>query len=396
MVRWFEHGVRALIFLLLPGLLTAAEPLRFDFRPRGNADGHPAYDAARGFGFEPGHPTRFSVRVAEGNHRVTLHFARSRDRGPVSVHFEQRRLFASAVPVGQRNAQTLTFIVNVRTPALVLPADAVGGTQVVLKPRETGSVSWDDRLSLDITPWRDALQAIEIEPADVPTLYLTGDSTVADLATAPSASWGQKITRYLDDRIAVANHADSGETLKSFVTGLRFAKVIENLRAGDWVMIQFGHNDQKAQWPQTYLAADTTYRAWLRTYIAEIRRRGATPLLVTSPERRNFDTQGRVRPTLADYATAMRAVAREDGVALLDLNAASVRIYEALGPALAPRAFADGGEDRTHHNDYGADLLARAAIEALRTANPALTAGLRDHVIAEAGRFDAAHPPLPE
>jgi lysophospholipase L1-like esterase len=89
------------------------------------------------------------------------------------------------------------------------------------------------------------------------------------------------LPRFFDDGIAIANHAESGETLKSFVTALRLDKLLSTLRAGDWVMVQFGHNDQKTQWPQTFADAATTYRSWLRTYIAEIRRRGATPILVT-------------------------------------------------------------------------------------------------------------------
>jgi lysophospholipase L1-like esterase len=160
-------------------------------------------------------------------------------------------------------------------------------------------------------------------------------------------------------------------------------------------MIQFGHNDQKTQWPQTYAEAATTYRAWLRTYLAEIRRRGATPLLVTSPERRNFDAHGRIVPSLGDYPDAMRAVAREEHVALLDLNALSVRVYEALGPDIAPRAFADDGRDKTHFNEYGADLLARCIVESLRAADPASTAGLASH-LAPLPRFDPDHPELPK
>jgi lysophospholipase L1-like esterase len=229
----------------------------------------------------------------------------------------------------------------------------------------------------------------------MPTLYLAGDSTVTDQAVAPGASWGQFLTRYFRDDIAVANHAESGESLKSFVTGMRLDKLLSKVAAGDWVMIQFGHNDQKTQWPQTHAEAGTTYRTWLRTYIAEVRRRGATPILVTSPERRNFDSEGRIRPTLAEYAEAMRIVAREDKVALLDLNASSMRIYEALGPAVAPSAFADGGNDKTHHNEYGARLLARAVIEALRTSDLTLTAGLPEHIAADAGIFDPSKPSSP-
>ena len=269
---------------------------------------------------------------------------------------------------------------NVRTAELApLPANATGGTKVALKPRELGSATWDDKLTWKSRVTRRCARCASSRWS-VPTLYLAGDSTVTDQGVAPSASWGQMLPQFFAPGIAIANHAESGETLKSFVTELRLDKLLSTLRAGDWVMIQFGHNDQKVQWPQTYAEAATTYRSWLRTYIAEVRRRGATPLLVTSPERRNFDEQGRIVPSLGDYPDAVRAVAREEGVALIDLNPLSVRFYEKLGPEVSPRAFADEGRDKTHHNEYGADALAGMVVEGLRAADPALTAGLERHL----------------
>jgi lysophospholipase L1-like esterase len=389
-----SRGAALALFLLLPIAASASDVRRFDFGKGGNAWGHPAYEATRGFGFEAD-TARFSVRVPEGNYFVTVKLGRTPGRTPITVKAEQRRVMRELEANGARR-QTITFVVNVRAPELpALPENAAGGTKVALKSRELGSPTWDDKLTLEFSPRDLPLQSIELAPAKMPTLYLAGDSTVTDQATAPSASWGQFLTRYFDDGIAVANHAESGESLKSFVTEMRFDKLLSNLRAGDWVMIQFGHNDQKAQWPQTYLEPATTYRDWLRTYVAEVRRRGATPILVTSPERRNFDTEGHIRPTLAEYAEAMRIVARERDVALLDLNASSIRIYEALGPALAPSAFADGGNDMTHHNEYGARLLARAVIQAIRTSDLTLTVGLVNHIAADAGSFDPSKPPLP-
>jgi lysophospholipase L1-like esterase len=219
---------------------------------------------------------------------------------------------------------------------------------------------------------------------------------VTDQAQSPAASWGQILPRFMSDSVAVANHAESGETLKSFLTELRFDKLLSTLAPGDWVMIQFAHNDQKTQWPQTYADAATTYRAWLRAYVAEVRRRGATPILVTSPDRRNFDTAGRIETTLGDYPEAMRKVAREEGVAVIDLNAMSRRLYESLGPEAAARAFADEGRDKTHFNDDGAYALARCIVEGIRAADPVLAGGLAQHLAADAGRFDPAHPdPIP-
>jgi hypothetical protein len=126
-----------------------------------------------------------------------------------------------------------------------------------------------------------------------------------------------------------------------------------------------------------------------------VRRRAATPILITSPERRNFDEHGRIVPSLGDYPDAVRAVAKEESVALIDLHAMSVRYYEALGPVVSPGVFADEGRDKTHHNNFGAYALAWMVVEGLRAADPAQTAALASHLAADAGRFDFSHPPKP-
>ena len=352
-------------------------PSDFDFKTGGNAAGNPTYDGARGFGFEPGASGRFSVRVPEGNHRVTLKLERSRAGSPMRVLAEQRRLMlVDSVDAGVHRS----FVVNVRTTTLPpLAPDATGGTRLALKPREIGSPTWDDKLTIEVGNAR--ILSLQVAPVDVPTLYLAGDSTVTDQAAPPAASWGQMLPLHFAPDIAVANHAESGETLKSFVTELRLDKLLSRLRSGDWVMIQFGHNDQKAQWPQTYAEASTTFRSWLRTYIAEVRRRGATPILVTPPERRRFDAAGHIVPSLGEYPDAVRAVAHEERVALVDLTPLSIRFYETLGPGNAPRAFADEGRDQTHHSEFGAEALAGFVVEGLLAADGTLTAGLEKHLL---------------
>ncbi|HEX6397777.1 MAG TPA: rhamnogalacturonan acetylesterase [Steroidobacteraceae bacterium] len=381
--------------LSLAALDARAAPMEFDFGPGGSASGHPAYDPQRGFGFDPGSAARFSVRLPEGNYRVTVSLGGGA-AGATTLLAEQHRLMLEDVRTTRRTSLERSVIVNVRTAALAAPPpNAPGGDTVRLKPREIGSLTWDDRLTLEFAGATPLVTALRIEPADVPTLYLAGDSTVTDQAVAPSASWGQMLPRFFAPDVAIANHAESGETLKSFVTELRLDKLLSNLKAGDWVMIQFGHNDQKAQWPQTYVEAGSTYRSWLRVYLAEVRRHGATPILVTSPERRNFDDAGHIVNSLGEYPQAVRDVAREEGVALVDLHEMSRRFYEALGPGLAARAFADRGRDRTHHDEYGAYALARMVVEGLRAADRRLLAGLDGHIAGDAGRFDPAHPALP-
>ncbi len=364
----------------------------------------------RGYGFDLGTAPEasgktfyFSVAVPEGNWRVTVTFGDPVVASENTVKAESRRLMVERVATVPGEFVTRSFIVNVRNRTLPPPLkNAPGGVSVLTNDREEGSFTWDDKLTLEFNGLPSLASAkeghspkvrtIALEPADVPTIYLLGDSTVTDQRWEDGASWGQMLPRFFRPDVALANHAESGETLKSFVTGLRLAKVLSHLRAGDWVFIQFGHNDQKQQWPQTYVEASTTYKAWLRTFIAEIRLRGATPVLVTSPQRRNFDAQGRIINTHGGYPQAVREVATEEQLSLIDLEAASRALYEALGPAQSPRLFANGGHDATHHNNLGAYLLAQAVAQSLRDQN----CPLAQNLVSDLPRFDPAHPGNPD
>lgn len=367
-------------FILVPGIqeadgITVAADRRFD----------------RDYGYEADRHL-FSVAVPPGNYAVTVTLGDPARATDTTIKAENRRLMLDAVRTRPGEIVTRRFIVNVRDARLAAPpANAPGGNAVRLKPRELGSFNWDDRLTLEILGPAPALRTVAIAPVEVPTLFLLGDSTVTDQPAEPAASWGQMLPVFLAPDIAVANHAESGETLKSFLTELRLDKVLASAKPGDFAMIQFGHNDQKAQWPQTYAEAATTYRAYLRTYIAELRRRGVTPILVTSPERRQWTADGHIRPTLGDYPQAVRAVGAEEHVPVIDLNTDSIRFYEALGQARAPLAFNDGGRDATHHDNYGAWVLARDIAERMR-ALPALARFVRSDLPS----FDPRQPPASE
>lgn len=384
------------LFACLAVNLLPASIRTFDLTTLSAAD---TYTDERGYGFDlgtapdaSGKPFYFSVAVPEGNWRVTVTLGDPAAAPVNTIKAESRRLMLEQVATAPGESVTRSFVVNVRNRSLVPPEkNAPGGTRVLTNDREEGSFTWDDKLTLEFAPGA-RVRTIALESADVPTVYIAGDSTVTDQRWEDGASWGQMLTRFFGPDIAIANHAESGETLKSFTTGLRLAKVLERMRPGDWFLIQFGHNDQKQQWPQTYVEANTTYKAWLRAFIAEARRRGATPVLVTSPQRRTFDDQGRIRNTHGDYPAAMRAVAAEEGLALIDIEAASRALYEALGPAQSPRLFANGGKDATHHNNLGAYLLAQAVAQGLRDQH----CPLAQHLVGDLPPFDPAHPGNPD
>lgn len=389
-----KHPFHLLLLLALPALVPA------------EVTSSTTYDLTQpvpfttecGYGFEPGaapgpegKPFLFSVAVPEGNWLVDVAFG-GPAAGDTTIKAESRRLLAEGVRTAPGETVRRTFIVNVRNAAVPPPEkNAPGGSAVVLNDREQGSFTWDDKLTLEFNGPAPQAWMVSVSRASVPTVFLLGDSTVTDQRAEDGASWGQMLPRFLRPEVAVANHAESGETLKSFVTGLRLAKVLSQLKSGDWVFLQFGHNDQKQQWPQTYVEAGTTYQAWLRTYLAEVRRLGATPVLVTPPQRRNFTPEGKIRNTHGDYPAAVRAVAAAEKVPLIDLEAASRAFYEALGPARAPLAFSNGGKDATHHNNYGAYELAKAVAQGIRDTQLSLEPFLAE----DFAGFDPAQPDDP-
>ncbi len=397
-----EMGARGVANIIADALARLRLPVSRHVMPErpaltlGSPLGNSSCDIPAGYGrqtFSFDGTGQLAIPLPEGNYRVTLTFGDRKEPSDTSIKAEQRRLMLENVRTTRGKFTTRSFVVNIRNAQLTAPPEnAPGGVAVRLKPRELDSVTWDDKLTLEMTGPAPHVSALTVERVEVPTLFLFGDSTVTDQRCEPSASWGQMLTAFMGPNVAVANHAESGETLKSFVTELRLDKALSFMKPGDFALIQFGHNDQKIQWPQTYADAANTYRSYLRTYIAEVRRRGGTPLLVTSPERRNFNPDGHIRSTLADYAAAVRAVAAEEKVTLVDLNAASIAFYEALGPEKSPLAFGDDGKDGTHHNNYGAYILARAVIEGIRKSDSPLAA----LIAPDLAPFDPAHPMLPE
>ncbi|MFJ8646845.1 rhamnogalacturonan acetylesterase [Streptomyces sp. NPDC093546] len=231
------------------------------------------------------------------------------------------------------------------------------------------------------------------------TLHIAGDSTAAQkyADAAPETGWGMALPFFLTPGLAVANHAVNGRSSKSFIDEGRLAAVLEALRPGDDLLVQFGHNDQKSADPTRYTEPWTTYQDHLRQYVTGARARGARPVLLTSVERRKFDASGRPVPTHGAYPAAMRALAAEEGVTLVDVQEASLAEWRRLGPEpskeyflwLAPGEspnFPDGEQDNTHFRPRGAIEVARLVAAGLRAAGvlePRHVRRLEDPVPAE-------------
>jgi lysophospholipase L1-like esterase len=388
-----EHDVTSRNFLLVIACVWLAGPtclgqspraeFKFDLGPGPVAPGYvkvlpsTVYIKERGFGFEPGSkvvgvdrggsdplrddyctgdgPFLFSVVLPEGNYEVKLTLGDSEGESITTVKAESRRLMVEGVHTRNGFYARPTFLVNVRIPAIA------SGGNVKLKSREAGVSHWDDKLTLEFNDNRPCVCGIEIRKVDdAVTVYLAGDSTVTDQTREPWNSWGQMLPRFFGPGVAVANHAESGESLKSFAGSGRLDKIMSTIKPGDYLFVQFGHNDQKERGPG--VGAFTTYKESLKHFVAEARGRRALPVLVTPVARRAFGTDGQVINNLGDYPEAVRQVAKEENVPLIDLNAMSKPFYEALGVEGSKKAFVDN----THHNNYGSYELARCIVEGIK------------------------------
>ena len=191
------------------------------------------------------------------------------------------------------------------------------------------------------------------------TIYICGDSTVEDHRNEPLGSWGLVLPAFVCKGWTTANFAKSGLAMKTFEEEGRLERVLEHLEKGDWVMIQFGHNDQKIKGEE----AENGYTRRLGEWIDRIRKKGAHPVLVTPVERRGFHPAHGTQfgKSLAKYAEAVKAVAAAKGVPCVDLNDASYRMHAKMGVkgSRAIQCNNRGKIDNTHHNIYGAYEMAR-------------------------------------
>ncbi|HTV09850.1 MAG TPA: rhamnogalacturonan acetylesterase [Candidatus Aquilonibacter sp.] len=332
----------------------------------------------------------FSAPVAEGNYEVTVELG-GNTPAVTTVKAEARRIMLARIATAANQTTTERFIVNVRVPQIA------GDGEVHRKPREMNSLDWDNKLTLEFAGDHPSVRSIAIRPAPAytHTVYLAGDSTVVDQDLEPWAAWGQMLPAFFDSHIAIANNAESGETIRSFESENRFAKIFSVIKPGDYLFFQFAHNDQK---PGRGYVSPEQYTELLDKYIAKARAAGATPVLVTSMNRRSFDATGHITDTLAPYPETMRKVAQDQHVALIDLNAMSKQLYEAIGEPHSTSLFVYAPantypnqpvalHDDTHFNAYGAWELARCVVLGIQQDKLPLAKFLRPQP-----PFDPSHP----
>ncbi|WP_223154562.1 rhamnogalacturonan acetylesterase [Aestuariibaculum sediminum] len=216
------------------------------------------------------------------------------------------------------------------------------------------------------------------------TIYMIGDSTMANKKnpeTNPEHGWGQVLPEYVMDNVEVDNRAVNGRSSRSFLTEGRWDSVLETLKKGDYVFIQFGHNDQKVKSPDRFTNPHTAYRNNLIQYIKETRGKGAVPILFSSIVRRHFNEEGSLVDTHGEYPVEARLVALEFEVPFIDLQYLTEKLEESYGvegskklhlhfePGEHPY-YENGKHDDTHLSGLGAHKVAELAVEALKNNVP--------------------------
>lgn len=400
----------SLLVLSVSFLVSSAQTYSFDGRDKAAIQVKPAdvFTAERGYGYDfqyiidaarksQNETYRlsdgifyFSVAVPDGNYKVTVTLGSKKAKGNTTVRAESRRLFVQNAETKKGEFKTCSFIVNKRNTTITMPDGKTD--RVRIKKREENKMNWDDKLTIEVNGDQPAVSSIKIEPAadNVPTLWLCGNSTVVDQDYEPWASWGQMITRWFTDEVAVANYAESGETATSFIAAGRLKKIVSLMKRGDYIFMEFGHNDQKEKRPGS--GAFYNYAYALKQFVDEARAKGVTPIFVTPTQRRSFDSSGKIQETHANYPDAMRWVAKDLNVQLIELHDMTRTFYETLGvegskhalvhyPAGTYPGQVKAFEDNTHFNPYGAYEIAKMMVEGMKQLNLPVVQHLRSDYI---------------
>ena len=220
--------------------------------------------------------------------------------------------------------------------------------------------------------------ASSIEDFRATHVFMIGDSTMADKPerALPEYGWGQVLNHFFTDAIVVDNHAKNGRSSKSFIDEGSWEKVITQVQKGDYVIIQFGHNDQKSDTAR-YTGPFDTYQDNLKRFINETMEKGGIPILCTSIVRRLFNENGTLRDSHGDYLTGVKQVANETGVYFIDMEAKTRKLVESMGQEKSKQLYLffesgiyphrpEGKEDNTHLSQLGAFTIAGLAVEEMK------------------------------
>jgi lysophospholipase L1-like esterase len=212
-------------------------------------------------------------------------------------------------------------------------------------------------------------------------VYLIGDSTISIKETKayPETGWGMPFVHFFDSTVVIDNRAKNGRSTRSFLQEGLWQPVVDKLQEGDYVFIQFGHNDESKEKVERYTTVDQ-YKTNLMKVVIETRARKGIPVLLTPVSRRYFDSTGKVKQTHLMYSDAVREVAKANKVPLIDLDERSRELYQKLGDETSKLLFLqlkpgehpnypEGKNDNTHFNELGARLVAQIVLSEMKKLN---------------------------
>ncbi len=320
-------------------------------------------------------PFTRNIEVPDGNYKVTVVLGSKKKAGKTVVRAENRRLMVDEVATKKGQFKTVEFVVNKRTPEIEK------GKRVKVKDREKNYNTWDNAINLEFTGAAPAVKEVKIErDTTATTIFLCGNSTVVDQPYEPWASWGQMIPRWFGPEIAISNNAESGLTAGSFLGSYRLDKILTMMKRGDYVICEFGHNDQKEKMAGAGAWYNFSYN--LKVFIDKVRAKGGNIIFVTPTQRRLFDdaTHSKILETHGDYPDAMRAVAKREGVPVIELHDMTRTFFETLGYENSKKALVHypantfPGQDKpladnTHFNPYGAYEIAKMVVMGMKQLN---------------------------
>ena len=317
-------------------------------------------------------PFTRNIEVPDGNYKVTVVLGSKKKAGKTVVRAENRRLMVDEVATKKGQFKTVEFVVNKRTPEIEK------GKRVKVKDREKNYNTWDNAINLEFTGAAPAVKEVKIErDTTATTIFLCGNSTVVDQPYEPWASWGQMIPRWFGPEVAISNNAESGLTAGSFLGSYRLDKILTMMKKGDYVICEFGHNDQKEK--MAGAGAWYNFSCNLKIFIDKVRAKGGNIIFVTPTQRRRFDdaTHSKIQETHGDYPDAMRAVAKREGVPVIELHDMTRTFFETLGYENSKKALVHypantfPGQDKpladnTHFNPYGAYEIAKMVVMGMK------------------------------
>ncbi|WP_416864334.1 MAG: rhamnogalacturonan acetylesterase [Imperialibacter sp.] len=211
-----------------------------------------------------------------------------------------------------------------------------------------------------------ALAFLSLKSADKVNIWLIGDSTMAPKSAKayPELGWGEGLADYVTNKAEVHNHAVNGRSSLSFINEGRWQAVYNSLQKGDYVIIQFGHNDEKTD-STRHTEPFGSFKQNIQKFIDEARKKGATPIVCSSIVRRHFDAEGNLKDTHGDYITGASQIARETNTAYVNMEALTRKLVSGMGPEKSKDIFlfTDSKQDSTHLNVAGAGIVAGLFVE---------------------------------